>query len=229
MKLSALSLAPAILAVFTAVAPAHADTTWTSWVFPAGTNSATGTLGSIGVNYSGDLYTVNIVDLCCGEGWTPSSSYVGGPVTSVPTLSQLAVLLTGGTNVNGAPTGGTITFSSPITDPVMDIFSLGASGNTASFVFTDPFTIVAGGPSTQYGGGSIFNNGPGTVSGEEGNGAIEFLGTYSSISFTTPQFEDYYAFTVGMNADPAPEPGTLSLIGLGIAALPMLRRRFIKR
>jgi hypothetical protein len=226
MKHFALSLAPAILAIL-AAAPAHADTAWTTWVFPAGTNSATGTLGSIAVNYSGDLYTVNVVDISYDNGWSPLSSYIGGPVTSVPGLSQLAVLLTGGLGQNGGPTGGTITFSSPITNPVMDIFSLGASGVPASFVFTDPFTIVAGGPSGDYGGGSITSSGE-TVSGEEGNGAIEFLGTYSSISFTTPQYEDYYAFTVGSNAT-APEPGTLSLIGLGIGALPMLRRRFLKR
>jgi PEP-CTERM motif len=222
MKLSALSLVPAALAIFTAVAPAHA-TTWTTW---AGLNDPNGTMGSVAVSYTGDFYSVNVVDLCCGIGWTPSGSYIGGPVTSVPGVNQLAVLLIGGLNQNGAPTGGTITFSSPITNPVMDIFSLGAGGNSASFVFTDPFVIVAGGPSTQYGGSSITSSGE-TISGAEGNGAIEFLGTYNSISFTTPDPEDYYAFTVGMN--PAPEPGTLSLIGLGIGALPVLRRRFIKR
>jgi hypothetical protein len=223
MKLSALSLGSAVLAILAAAVPAHATTTWTTW---AGLNDPNGTMGSVAVSYTGDFYSVNIVDLCCGQGWVPSSSYVGGPVTSVPALNQLAVLLIGGTSVNGVPTGGTITFSSPITNPVMDIFSLGSGGTPASFVFTDPFVIVAGGPSTQYGGSSITGSGN-TVSGQEGNGAIEFLGTYSSISFTTPQAEDYYAFTVGMN--PAPEPGTLSLIGLGIGALPMLRRRFIKR
>ena len=33
--------------------------------------------------------------------------------------------------------------------------------------------------------------------GVEGNGLIHFPGTYSSISWTNPVFEDYYAFTVG--------------------------------
>ncbi len=222
MKFIHLSLASALVAIFAAAPAARAQTTWTTWVFPAGANSAVGTLGSNPVTYNGDLYTVNFVD--GSYGWSPAASYVGGPVTSTPGLYQLAVLLDGGRG-----TGGTISFGTPVTDPVMAIFSLGDDFNppdSASLVFSDPFHILAGGSSIHYGGSSITSLGD-TVYGEEGNGTIQFIGTYSSISFQTPQFEHYYGITVGTAY--TPEPGTLSLLGLGLGALPILQRRFLKR
>jgi hypothetical protein len=75
------------------------------------------------------------------------------------------------------------------------------------------------------------------VHGTEGNGLVEFTGSFDSITFTTPNFENFYAFTVGYDATltggggtPAvPEPATLSLFGFGVAALPLLRRSFSRR
>jgi hypothetical protein len=39
----------------------------------------------------------------------------------------------------------------------------------------------------------------------EGNGVVTLLGTCSSISFTTPKYQNRYAFTVGAAV---PEPST---------------------
>lgn len=231
MKNFSLSLASALVATLAIATPAaHAGTVFTTWVGQLGSPQptvATGVLNGITVTYTGNIYDVNYVDP--GYGWTPSTSYIGGNVTAAPIDSQLSVRMYGGTNATE-----TISFSSPVVNPIIDIFSLGSSSIPASFVFTDSFTIEAGGPSIHYGGGSITNSGD-TVNGVEGNGAIEFTGSYSSISFTTPMYEFYYGFTVGENVgagtfgSSTPEPGTLSLLGLGIGALPVLRRRFLKR
>jgi hypothetical protein len=148
-----------------------------------------------------------------------------------------------------------IYFSQPVTNPLIAIWSLGANrvGDTidASFVFsgmsnTDPryaynetVVLVSGGPSAEYPSGtSIEINGSSTVgtqgttvTGEEGSGVIEVLGTFgpdNPIMFTTPVGENYYAFTVGENVL-TPEPETLSLFGLGLLALPLLRSRLARR
>jgi len=55
-----------------------------------------------------------------------------------------------------------------------------------------------------------------TVSGLEGNGSIAFLGTYTTITFTTPEYESWYAFTVG---SAVPEPSTWAMMMLGFAGL----------
>jgi hypothetical protein len=122
-----------------------------------------------------------------------------------------------------------------VTDPVMAFWSLGDPAGRAEFIFSEsePFSIIAGGPSTQYPAGvsiTDFATDPTcpqyAVCGQEGSGTIEFVGTFDEISFTTPDFEDYYAFTVG---DPTPEPETLSLFGLGLLALPFLRSSLARR
>ena len=131
----------------------------------------------------------------------------------------------------------TITFSSPVVDPVFAIWSLGQAGVSASFDFLskspEPITLISGGPSTEFHGSPITVNGQ-TVTGAEGNGVIQFDGTFSTISFTTPNFENFYAFTVGYDQDltptpSVPEPATLSLFGLGLAALPIGRKLLMRR
>jgi PEP-CTERM motif len=206
---------------------AHADTiAWTNWS-SATAGSAAGAIGSITVTYSGQTSGLTNV-----PSWTPVSTFTGGPVGNAPPPTP-SIQLEG-----GFPSLiETITFSSAIVDPVFAIWSLGASGNTASFDFVsktpEPFTLLGGGPSTEFGGSSLTVSGQ-NVSGAEGNGVIQFDGTFSSISFTTPSFENYYAFTVGYDATltptpSVPEPATLSLFGLGLLALPLARRALSRR
>jgi hypothetical protein len=236
MKLQNLLAIPAaalllgVVAIATAV-PAHADNiAWTVWssATPGDPGTATGAIPTgISVSYSGDVDSIQ----ANYPSWTPNSSYVGGAVGNAPPQSGGIVQMTGFYDQNIE----TITFSSPIVDPVMAIWSLGQNGVAASYDFnsSEPFSIVAGGPSAEYGGSSIYQVGgqPYNVYGEEGNGTIQFAGAYSSISFTTPLYENWYGFTVGedVTQTATPEPETLSLLGLGLGALPFLRSSIARR
>jgi hypothetical protein len=132
-------------------------------------------------------------------------------VTTPPPSGYGAIQLTG-----GAGTGtDTISFSSPVKDPVIGIWSLGAGGIPAEFIYSATPQLEAGGPSAEYGGSSVTVSGS-TVSGLEGNGSIAFLGTYKTITFTTPEYESWYAFIVGTAV---PEPSSWAMMMLGFAGL----------
>src|SRR5207244_886832 len=118
----------------------------------------------------------------------------------------------------------TITFSTPVVDPVMAIQSLGNAFLFQNFVFQDATPeFVSGGPSTHYGGVSISVSGD-TVWGDEGNGTVEFPGIHSSISWINPTYKSNgnNAFTIGAaGLAPAsvPEPSAFVIAFVGVVAV----------
>lgn len=207
-----------------------ATITWTNWASATSGNpgSAQGTLAlspSITVAYTGQNNGLG----SNYPSWTPTATFSGGPVSNAPPSSFNSVRLNGGSTATN-----TITFSAPVSDPVMAIWSLGAPGRPASFDFTasEPFSLQSGGRSAEYGGSSITVSGN-DVLGSEGNGVIQFSGDFSQLTWTNPSFEFYYAFTLGV-AGPAgpptptvPEPAGVALsgVGFGLLLLGALRRR----
>src|SRR5215470_19934275 len=203
---------------------------WTDWTsFTAGTTNgtATGAIGSIGVSYLGQvLSNSNTNNTSGGVSWAPASTFSGGSISNPPPFHDIITLQ------GGAGTGtNTIRFSTPVVDPVMAIWSLGAGGAPASFVFTasEPFTIQSGGPSIEFGGSSITKSGN-VVNGAEGNGTIRFSGTFSEITWTNPQFEFFYGFTAGVagvaSSGGVPGLSTLVTFVMGLIVLaPFVRRR----
>jgi hypothetical protein len=202
---------------------------WTVWSSFSPGNPGTGA-GAIAlptpvnVGYSGELLSASYT----GFGPPPPNlyptwqgpAYVGGTIGNGPSNQ-------GGIALSGGATAGinTVTFSVPVTNPVMAIWSLGSAGtSSAEFDFTaaEPFTIQAGGADNVTFGQTITLGSPTTiVSGIEGNGVIQFAGTYSSITWTNPIRENDYAFTIGA---PTPEPASIGLFLLGATGALMRRR-----
>jgi len=201
---------------------AQAATTWTDWtsatLSTGSSGSATGTVGGVGVSYSGQL--VGAVTNGTSNIWSPNSSFIGGTSTASPSVVNDDLRLNG----IGFAGPNTITFGSAVDNPLIAIWSLGAPGTPATFTFNATPTLEAGGPNSQFGGSSITVNGN-VVSGQEGNGVVQFTGTFSSISWTdTP--ENFYAFTVGVNGplSTVPEPTSLVLLASGLTGLVFYRR-----
>ena len=210
-------------ALFAIAAPVFAQTVWTDWTAAtAGTpGSATGTLNGIGVNYAGEVLSNRVINGTFSPFWAPASSFVGGTASTSPASVGDIITLSGATGTN------TVTFASPIINPVLAIWSLGAPSVAATFTFSASPTLQAGGPNVSFGGSSITVAGN-VVSGREGNGVVRFDGTFSSISWTdTPEF--YYGFTVGTagsaQVPSIPEPSSWALLGVGLIALAIKRRR----
>jgi len=194
--------------------PASA-TLWTDWTSATSgaPGSAVGTLDGITVTYSGELISPPTTTDGSFAGWRPEGSFVGGAVTSSPaTVGDIIGLAGSYTGIN------TITFSSPVVDLVMAIWSLGSPSVLVSFDFSNATPIfVVGGPNADFGGQAITVVGN-TVSGREGNGVVQFMGSISSISWTdTPEL--WYGFTIGsteLAPEQLPEPSSLALLGVAI-------------
>ena len=187
---------------------------WTYWSSPSPSptaGSATGAAGGVGVSYSGEVESL----VPNYPSWTPVGTFSGGTVGNPPPQLGGVIQLFGDQGNDAGLVTDTITFSAPVTNPVMAIWSLGQNGIDAQFNFNQPFTIESGGPSAEYAGNPITASGE-TVFGIEGNGTIQFNGTFSQISWTNPVYEDWYGFTVGA---PVPEPATWAMMLVGFAGL----------
>jgi len=190
---------------------AQADVQYVDWISftpssssGAGDGSATGTLTFdsqvVHVSYSGDIYsggglttTVNNDAPYYGSGnYTP-------PISLTDNIS----------NDGGANNVHTISFDLPVVNPHFHVASMGAPGTTVDWVFNFDFTVLSG---------TISRSAANTLRGTEDNGTIGFIGTFTSISWTTPVFENTTGFQFSVD-DVVPEPGTYALLALGGAAL----------
>jgi hypothetical protein len=212
-----------LVGALTATSGAQAATiTWTQWTSGTSGNpgSATGTLAlspDIAVSFSGK--TGGIVSNY--PSWGPAATFADGTVVAnAPPKAGGIVYLTGGDS-----TVQTLSFSAPVVNPIMSIWSLGNSSQPASFNFIDATPVfVSGGRSNEYGGSAISVSGN-VVSGREGNGTVEFIGTFNSLKWTNPSAEGWYGFTVGVTAAAVPEPESLPLLMLGLGAVALGLRR----
>src|SRR5688572_24698970 len=153
---------------------------WTDWtartISPAG--SASGTMGGIAVNYAGEVQSPT--QISCGTNyWAAGNPYTSATVDNAPPGCDI-ITLQGGATLPA----NVITFGSAVTNPVMAILSLGQPGFAVTYDFAQPFNVLSFGAG-HFGGGTLTEGAGDTLIGVEGHGVIQFLGTFTSISWTS--------------------------------------------
>jgi len=250
-----LALAGILLAT-AATSRAAVTVNWINWTDPGSYpgfnnesiwpyNYANGTTGSItmpdtstvGVTLSGEVmgsYGASAFGTSDNSFWNGSNyngtTYISSNVPSLPPNSDRI-------GVGGfAIPNQSLTFSSPVSNIVMNIWSLGDDqGTLGTWVFDQPFVILsqnAGQYPTQP---FALQSAPGnTLNGREGVGTIQFTGTFTSLSWDVINPEVYAVWNIGVTSaiapdpSPVPEPGQVAasiLLLAGIGGYVWMKRR----
>lgn len=151
--------------------------------------------GGVSVTYTGQLYNAQVDDSGVMY-WQPDHAYKSAAVPNGPGTSD-SIMVAGGEN-----RVHTLTFSTPVTNPVLAFMSMGSNDTTTVCRFDDDFELLSHGPG-YYGEGQPMKHLPDHVlSGRESSGAIRFPGAYTTIRWVSVISEPWYALTIGL---PAPQ------------------------
>ena len=166
---------------------------------------------TVNVTYTGDLFFAQTNETGTNYFNNQETVYTNSTVANVPGTPDLLLLDESET----MPFLQTITFSSPVVDPILDLVSLGGNGIDVTYTFDTPFTLLSQGPAYFGGCNTCLTQSGSALTGDEGSGVIEFAGSISSLSFTTSGSEVWNGFNVGIAQtaiSSAPEPATYATL-----------------
>ncbi len=151
---------------------------WTGPITFSATDNkvATGTINGIGYTYTSSQ-PLSATAGVFNYGIFPSSY---GVPNNNPTIR------------NTLATSNTLTFSSPMTDPVLVFSSIGSAGVFVPITFSNPIEII-----WSSGGTSLVVNSSTQITGQEGYVILRIPGNHTSISFNYTAAENYANFTFG--------------------------------
>ena len=212
-----LVLVTASIVFLTASSAFSAPINWTSWTI--GGSGATGTVTqngtAIDVTYVGHALSTDKSNW--GEG-SPAPYTGSSVVDNAPTS---------GISLKDISTKNTLTFGQNLIDPVFALYSVGSGSIPVDYIFDQPFTLISQGEGHWGGSATSFSVSGNTLTGEEGNGVVQFAGSISSISWDNAPAEFHHGFTLGAIDEiaPVPEPSTFLLLGSGLAGLGFYARK----
>lgn len=211
MKIRSLAVG---LALSTVACIAQASVvTWTDW-----SNTAAGTLtfgsGTVNVSLAGNPWDLVDGDFYYNNGATGGTSVSGTYAGLAP--SDLIRVYSAGQY--------TISFDKEVVDPYIALVSVGQPGYAVTYSFDSAFSVVSAG--SNYWGYSGYSTSGNNFTGYEYNGILKFTGSYSSLSFTIQNPENWHGFNVGAaDVAPVPEPEMYLSLLMGLGLLGVVARR----
>jgi hypothetical protein len=199
-RLRPIARALAATALALGAVSAHAlDTAWADWTTKVDATTVTGKLtlpsGIVKVRFTGPTMYFAQVDAGGTDYWR-SGTPDAYAVTGEPTGSDLLAFV-GGTDTQVYK----ISFSKPVVNPVVAIMSLGRNAVPTRYVFTQTPTLLSSGAGYYGGCADCLKVKKKTVTGTEGHGVVQFIGTFSAISWKQPDNEYWHAMTIGAPVD----------------------------
>lgn len=222
-----LGMAGLVAALATTTDVQAAPVLWVDWTGgTAGTNgSAQGVLTvdgeTVDVTYTGQIAFLQTGTPGQTNYFLPSAPYVSATVDNAPGTSDIIALSTATTH--------TLTFSKAVKNLLFAVVSLNGNG----YRFDSDFEILSTAPG-YWGNGTLTKTSPSAgvyqLNGTgEPHGVIEFTADVTSITWTSLQNEYWNGFTIGIRglAAPVPEPSSMAMAGMAIAAVAgmTIRRR----
>ena len=211
----------AVVAVVAAPSTASAQS-WTQWT-SGGAGAFNGLLfGSAvtfaGGNIDGQLFNGGGSSFDATNYFNPPNAYNQAGLT-VPGLGMI--------RFNGASAVNTVTFANAVVNPYFAFVSVGQPGLPVTYSFNAPFSVLSNNnnPNCAFWGCGTYSLGTNSFTGNEFSGTIQFLGTFSSLTFSTTPGEFWHGFTVGADESVVPEPATMSLLATGLIGMAAARRR----